>query len=174
MAAGGVTRALDWNQFEAMCGRLASQLADADIDLVVGIARGGLPFAVRLSHALGAGGFGVLYLRQTASNAAFDLDITAPVSNEGALLPEGGYKRVLIIDDIVTVGIVMKEAERLVRRQYGDDIDVVLASGYADLTQISAGPVPDLAGRLIADADIDNTTIWIEFPWELGSGTSAA
>ena len=53
-------RYVSWGEFDGICRRLARRLASFDLDLVIGIARGGLPAAVHLAHLLEARYFGTV------------------------------------------------------------------------------------------------------------------
>jgi hypoxanthine phosphoribosyltransferase len=156
-----------WADIGSVCDQLVSRLDGQPPDLVVGIAKGGLPIAVTLCHRLHAPAFGSLHLFQSATNAALDLDVSAPLKYQGAVLPDGHPRRILLVDDVVTKGFVMVEGERLLRERYGDSIEVTPVTAFSDPAGIASGPVTELSKRLVAAEEIDNTRVWIVFPWEL-------
>ena len=162
----GEVRRLDWVEFGRACDRLGLVLASRDIDIVVGVARGGLPLAVALAHKLHVRSFGVLHLSRTTSDGAFALDEAATTIDQGALLPPGRFRHVLLVEDVVANGVLVHEAERLLLARYGPDLAISVVTLFADLDGVARGPVPLLANRLLSDQTIDNRRVWITFPWE--------
>jgi hypoxanthine phosphoribosyltransferase len=159
-------RRVSWADHGAACDRLRERLAGPPPDLVVGVAKGGLPLAVALCHQLRATAFGTVHLFQSASDDAGDLDVATGLDYQGAVLPDGDYQRIVLVDDVVAKGLVVTEAERLLRVRYGPGTEIIPVAAFADPAGIAAGPVPDLGRRLIVDQEIDNTRVWIVFPWE--------
>jgi hypoxanthine phosphoribosyltransferase len=160
-------RRLTWADIGSVCDRLVTRLDGHAPDLVVGIAKGGLPIAVSLCHHLRAPAFGTLHLFQSATDDALDLDVSAPLKYQGAVMPDGHPRRILLVDDVVTKGLVMAEGERLLRQRYDDGIEVTPVTAFSDPAGIASGPVAGLGSRLVTAEEIDNTRVWIVFPWEL-------
>jgi hypoxanthine phosphoribosyltransferase len=160
-------RHVSWADIGSVCDQLVTRLDGHPPDLVVGIAKGGLPIAVTLCHRLRAPAFGSLHLFQSATDAALDLDVGAPLRYEGAVMPDGHPRRILLVDDVVTKGLVMAEGERLLRERYDDGIEVTPVTAFSDPAGIASGPMAGLGSRLVAAEEIDNSSVWIVFPWEL-------
>jgi hypoxanthine phosphoribosyltransferase len=156
-----------WADVGTICDQLVARLGAHQPDLVVGIAKGGLPIAVTLCHRLRSPAFGSMHLFQNATDAALELDVSAPLKYHGAVLPDGHPRQVLLVDDVVAQGFVMAEGEHLLRQRYGDDIEVTPVAAFSDPVGIASGPAAELGKRLVAAEEIDNTTEWIVFPWEL-------
>jgi adenine/guanine phosphoribosyltransferase-like PRPP-binding protein len=162
----GEVRRLDWAEFGRACDRLGSVFVTRGIDLVVGVVRGGLPLAVALAHRLHLRSFGVLHLSRTTSDSAFALDEATTMIHQGALLPPGPFRHVLLVEDVVANGVLVREAEHLLRARYGSDLEISVVTLFADLDRVAQGPAIDLAKRLVSDQVIDNRRVWITFPWE--------
>jgi hypoxanthine phosphoribosyltransferase len=156
-----------WADVGALCDQLVGLLRGPAPDMVVGIAKGGLPIAVALCHQLRVPAFGSLHLFQSTTDAPLDMDVRAPLKYQGAVLPAGHPRRILLVDDVVAKGLVMTEGERLLRERYGDHIEVTPVAAFADPVGIASGPAAALSKRLVAAEEIDNTSVWIVFPWEL-------
>jgi hypoxanthine phosphoribosyltransferase len=156
-----------WADIGSMCDLLVTRLNGRSPDLVVGIAKGGLPIAVTLCHRLRAPAFGSLHLFQSATDAALDLDVGSPLKYQGAVLPDGHPRHILLVDDVAAKGLVMAEGQRLLRERYGDSVEVTPVTAFSDPAGIASGPAAELGKQLVAAEEIDNTRVWIVFPWEL-------
>jgi hypoxanthine phosphoribosyltransferase len=160
-------RYVSWAEFDGICRGLARRLRSFELDLVVGIARGGLPAAVHLAHLLEAPYFGTVHATKTTSNAAFAIAPGDGVEVHGAMLPAVAARRALLVEDIVTFGDVFQRVTPLVRGRYGGAaLEVVHATLFADLEQIAAGPNPGLIESLFYGEAIDNRAVWIVPPWD--------
>jgi hypoxanthine phosphoribosyltransferase len=160
------TRSLDWTTFERLCESIARRVEDERIDLVVGVARGGLPPAVWLSHRLDTGAFGTVLARKTTSEEAFALDRESRLTMDGSVLPACAPSTILVVDDVVAYGDLFAAVEGSLRDRYGEDVCLRPAALFADRAQIGAGPYAPLLDTLVYGEDIDNTSVWIDFPWE--------
>jgi hypoxanthine phosphoribosyltransferase len=159
-------RYVSWAEFDGICRGLAKRLRSFELDLVVGIARGGLPAAVHLAHLLGAPHFGSVHATKTTSNAAFAIAAGDGVEVHGSMLPDVPARRALLVEDIVTFGDVFQHVTPLVRARYRDPLEIVHATLFADLEQIVTGPNPGLIESLFYGEAIDNRATWIVPPWD--------
>src|SRR5919202_1857014 len=160
-------RYVSWSEFDGICRGLARRLRGFDLELVVGIARGGLPAAVHLAHLLRAPYFGSVHATKTTSNAAFAIAPGDGVEVHGSMLPQVAARRALLVEDIVTFGDVFQRVTPLVRERYGGAaLEVVHATLFADLEQIATGPNPGLIESLFYGEAIDNRAVWIVPPWD--------
>ncbi|MCL9662971.1 phosphoribosyltransferase domain-containing protein [Paenibacillus hunanensis] len=159
-----------WDTFQQDTSLIIQHLNHIEWDLIVGVARGGLPLAVSLSHGLQCKKFGVVIAAKTNSEQAFDLNSTMNVIAEPALPSLDHIHNVLVVDDIVALGDGFSMVEKLLLQKYGNHISVRFTSLFADVEQIRQGPFKHLIPRLFSPNSIDNQSIWIEFPWERESG----
>src|SRR5581483_466846 len=159
-------RYVSWSEFDAICRGLARRLRGFELELVVGIARGGLPAAVHLAHLLEAPWFVSVHATKTTSNAAFAIAADDGVEVHGSMLPDVPARRALLVEDIVTFGDVFQRVTPLVRERYGSGLEVVHATLFADLEQIATGPNPGLLESLFYGEAIDNRAVWIVPPWD--------
>jgi hypoxanthine phosphoribosyltransferase len=159
-------RYLSWPEFDDLCRGLAKRLEATPFDLVVGIARGGLPGAVFLAHLLGAPPFGTIHACKTTSNEAFAMDADDEVEVRGTMLPDGSPRRALLVEDIVAIGDVFHRCAAILRERYGGRLEIVHASLFADIDQIAAGPHASLLESLFYGERVDNKRVWIVPPWD--------
>jgi hypoxanthine phosphoribosyltransferase len=159
-------RYLSWAEFDHICRGLARRLEGTSFDLVVGIARGGLPGAVFLTHLLGSPRFGSIHACKTTSNDPFAMELEGEVDVKGTMLPGGSPRRVLVVEDIVAIGDVFHRSAAILRERYGDRVEIVHASLFADIDQIAAGPHASLLESLFYGERVDNKRIWIVPPWD--------
>jgi hypoxanthine phosphoribosyltransferase len=160
-------RYLTWPEFDDICRGLARRLDDTRFDLIVGIARGGLPGAVYLAHLLGEPPFGTIHACKTTSNAAFAMTAEDEVVVRGTMLPpELAPRRALVVEDIVAIGDVFTRCDAILRERYGERLEIVHASLFADIDQIAGGPHAELLESLFYGERVDNKHVWIVPPWD--------
>jgi hypothetical protein len=87
-AAAPSIQLLDWNGFEQSRAALGSVVREEPIDLVIGLARGGLPLAVCLSHDLGCRPLGTVLVTKTHSENAFAVWDRGQVAVSEILVPK--------------------------------------------------------------------------------------
>jgi hypoxanthine phosphoribosyltransferase len=159
-------RYLSWPEFDDICRGLARRLEDTTFDLIVGIARGGLPAAVYLAHLLGEPPFGTIHACKTTSNDPFAMHAEDEVDVRGAMLPDLEPRRALLVEDIVAIGDVFHRCAEILRTRYGVALEIVHASLFADIEQIAAGPHGSLLESLFYGERVDNKRVWIVPPWD--------
>lgn len=149
-------RIVSWNEFDDLCQRLVSQLDRFHPDIVVGIARGGLPAAVRIAHLLNPRPrlFGMIAIWKYESEEI--------VESVGLPDPEESLGTAVIVDDFVIVGGTMNKAVEEVNQRYGEDMEVVTASLLVrDFSPPQDGPLC----RHVMAGEIDSG-VWVSWPWE--------
>lgn len=157
---------LSWQDFEDACSHLASQLSSSGpFDLVVGIARGGMPVAVRLSHKLNCREFGMIMVGRTASEAGFDIQDETVATPFQATASRAS--RVLIIDDVTSSGTTLGHVADRVRDRFGVGTECKFAVIYADVSAIRSAGNQHILDRMAFHRDIDNSAVWVDFPWEM-------
>lgn len=106
-------RAIDWNEFYAICKGLALAVEEFRPEVIVGIAKGGLYAATLLAHFFRVDIAPVSVTRRIDDRVVAD-DPFWRIRPDAALV---AGKRVLVVDEIAgsgkTVGLVREEMERL-------------------------------------------------------------
>jgi len=159
-------RHLSWDDFETLALSLVEQLRDKQYDLILGIARGGLPLSVYLSHKLEMRTFGTLLAKKTRSEEAFALARQDRLVISDYILPSCQPRSILVIDDVVAYGDLFSSVETLLHTHYGPELHISYATLFLDKHQVSQGPFGSILNTLYYAENIDNSRIWIVFPWE--------
>ena len=142
---------LTWELFGSAVRQLARQVVDSGFtpDLVLGIARGGLPVAGGIAYALGAKAVGTL-------NVEFYTGVDATLAEPVVLPPlldmdavTGSH--VLVVDDVADSGRTLDLVLRLVRERVADARTAVIYDKPRSVIR------PDYVWR--------RTDRWIVFPW---------
>jgi hypoxanthine phosphoribosyltransferase len=142
-------------------------------DLIVGIARGGLPIAVAVAERFQDALFSVMLKRYVDTRDVpffvFEEDShrrSRRTKQVEIALPfdDASIRSILVIDDVTTFGNSLEAAEFLLRSKFPSaQIDFYVYA--ADLPRLSASR-PDIAGRIAFSRTIDNKRQWLKFPWE--------
>jgi uncharacterized protein len=142
---------LSWDLFGSAVRQLAQQVADSGFvpDLVLGIARGGLPIAAGLAYALGAKAVGTM-------NVEFYTDVDSTLDEPVVLPPMLDMdavtgSTVLVVDDVADSGKTLDLVLRLVSERVAHARTAVLYDKPRSVIR------PDYAWR--------STDRWIVFPW---------
>jgi hypoxanthine phosphoribosyltransferase len=142
---------LTWDLFGSAVRQLAQQVVDSGFapDLVLGIARGGLPVAGGLAYALGAKAVGTM-------NVEFYTGIEATLAEPVVLPPLLDMdavtgSTVLVVDDVADSGKTLDLVLRLVRERVTDARTAVVYDKPRSVIR------PDYVWR--------STDRWIVFPW---------
>lgn len=158
---------VSWEQFNNMAQNLASKLSDRQVDLIVGVTRGGLPLAVCLSHLLKCRNFGTAAAKKTESDEKHEFDKGYELEFLGSYLPEiENVTNILVVDDIVGVGDLFALVDQHVQEKFGPQVKLHHVTLYADIENITKEN-PSLLDSLTYDVNVDNQENWIVFPWEL-------
>jgi hypoxanthine phosphoribosyltransferase len=164
----GQVRRIAWQAVHLWVRELA---ADQDQwDCIVGVSRGGLPLAVSLSYYCDGKPLEFLYRSQALSSRT-----PFYVFGEGReerldharrnfrLTTGGKYQRPLVIDDVTTFGDTLTVADELLAADGATDIRFAT---YAADPEILNRERPALAARVRYAIAIDNSRIWLSFPWQ--------
>jgi len=146
-----VREVLTWDLFGTAVRQLAQEVVDSGFvpDLVLGIARGGLPFAGGLAYALGAKAVGTLNVEfYTGVDATLDEPVVLP-----PLLDMDAVtgSTVLVVDDVADSGRTLDLVLRLVQERVTDARSAVIYHKPRSVIR------PDYVWR--------PTDRWIVFPW---------
>jgi hypoxanthine phosphoribosyltransferase len=149
-----------WDQIDSGCSRIAIALLDyTDVpNLVVGLSRGGLIPAVRISHLMSQPFAAVEYSSnagngETASGVANDLEYQVNyLTQKYCDTP----MNVVIVDDIVDTGHTMREVLRSFVSFGWNTLSAGLFVRHGSVHQ------PSVVWQTINEDDS-----WIIFPWEL-------
>lgn len=142
---------LTWERFGTAVRELAARVADSGFapDLVLGIARGGLPIAGGVAYALGAKVVGTLNVEfYTGVDARLDDPVVLPPLLD---LDAVAGARVLIVDDVADSGRTLELVLRLLSPLVAEARTAVLYDKPASIVR------PDYCWA--------RTDAWIEFPW---------
>jgi hypoxanthine phosphoribosyltransferase len=142
---------LSWELFGTAVRRLAQEVVDSGFvpDLVLGIARGGLPFAGTLAYALGAKAVGTLNVEfYTGVDATLDEPVVLPPLLDMDAVTGA---TVLVVDDVADSGRTLDLVLRLVRERGTEARAAVIYHKPRSVVR------PDYAWR--------RTDRWIVFPW---------
>ena len=164
---------VEWDELQAavdeFCARNLTQF-----DLIIGIARGGLPIAAALAHALPEARFSTMvktYVDVKQKPFFVFKDGTHLRSDrkkifESFSIPdlEKKVKHILVVDDVGTFGYTLEAAELLIRAQSADAL-IEFFVFAADLPRLAASR-PNVVERLHFHREVDNRAEWLEFPWE--------
>lgn len=164
----GQIRTIAWQAIQPWVRELA---ADQDQwDCIVGVSRGGLPLAVSLSYHCDGKPLEFLYRSQSLGSRApfyvFDEGREERLNHARQnfrLTTCGRYQRPLVIDDVTTFGDTLTVAEELLTAEGAKDIH--FATFAADLTVLNRER-PRLASRVRYGIEIDNSRVWLSFPWQ--------
>jgi hypoxanthine phosphoribosyltransferase len=142
---------LTWELFGTAVRQLAQTVADDDFvpDLVLGIARGGLPVAGGLAYALGAKAVGTLNIEfYTGVDTVLDAPVVLP-----PLLDIDAVRgsRVLVVDDVADSGRTLLLVAELIAEHVRESRIAVLYDKPRSVVR------PDYSWR--------STDRWITFPW---------
>lgn len=138
-------RYVTWGEFHAGVEAIAMAVDDSAVDVIVGVARGGLPGAVALSHRLDA-----------------SLEIIRADYYEGKEQQEelhvgdvelGEYSNVLVFDDIVDTGETMEAVRQEV---------VTSVAGIVETATLHVKPDRSMT----PDYWLEETDEWVVYPWE--------
>jgi hypothetical protein len=149
--AGSDREVLTWDLFGSAVRQLAQQVVDSGFvpDLVLGIARGGLPIAGGLAYALGAKAVGTMNVEfYTGIDTTLDEPVMLP-----PLLDMDAVtgSTVLVVDDVADSGKTLDLVLRLVRERVADARTAVIYDKPRSVIR------PDYVWR--------STDRWIVFPW---------
>lgn len=141
---------ITWDRFGLLTRTLVEQLAAEKVDVVIGIARGGLMPATFIASALRCEMFPIRLTRRmndviVHSSPACLLDVAIQVANR---------KCAVIIDDVTDTGQTLAIATQLVKRR---GVPKILTACLA--THSRANPKPDYVGI--------HTDALVVFPWDM-------
>jgi uncharacterized protein len=140
---------ITWERFALFTRTLVEQLAAENVDVVIGIARGGLMPATFIASALRCEMFPIRLTRRmndviVHSSPACLLDVAIQVANR---------KCAVVVDDVVDTGQTLAMAAQLVRRR---GVPKIISACVA--ARSWANPQPDYAGI--------QTDALVIFPWD--------
>ena len=142
---------LSWDLFGSAVRQLAQQVADSGFmpDLVLGIARGGLPIAGGLAYALDAKAVGTMNVEfYTGVDAHLDEPVVLPPLLDMDAVTGSS---VLVVDDVADSGKTLALVLEMVAERVATARTAVLYDKPRSVIR------PDYAWR--------KTDLWIEFPW---------
>ncbi len=142
---------LDWQAFGALSEKLANDLKsryEKTIDVVIGIAKGGLPISVYLANSLGAQWDSIRIKSYTADGIRGKLELLYDLHTDIK------DKTVMLVDDIVDEGKTMEFAIRYLNERYHPKKIITTSLILKPHSEFR----PDNYTQEISE--------WIVFPWE--------
>jgi len=141
---------LTWWQIDRAVFSLADELRKSFLpDVIVGIARGGLIPAVRLSHVLGD-------IEMKIIDVKFYTDIEERMEKPVVTIPLHGSlegKKVVVVDDVSDTGKTLEVV-----------VDEVKKAGAKEVKIVCLSMKPWT--KVVPDFYVFRTDKWIVFPWE--------
>ena len=147
-----IKRHIEWPEFGRLCEDLASAVKDSErkVDLVVGIARGGIPPAMVVADRLRVP---IDFINVKSYTGVQQRGRVKIIST---LFEDASNKHVLVVDDLVDQGETM------------DTILSFLADKHHPSQLITAALFMKPWSRFRPDFFVDTTEAWVVFPWEHG------
>lgn len=161
---------IGWPTVEDWLRNLAEQHR---FDAIVGVSRSGLPLAVALSSLRPESSLAILSRRGPRGekppyyNFGTNREARAEAlrsSFELTSLPDDASE-VLIVDDVATYGDTLHVAAQKVRAQL-PAVRISFACFAADEARLG-GARPEILDQLSHEIAIDNSQVWVSFPWNL-------
>lgn len=160
-------QSVDWPTLTAWIDSLASE--QGEFDSIVGVGLGGIPLAITLAYRCPLKTFAMAYKLQNVQPRVpfyvFEGDRAARFSRtcETMTLTEcSDLGHVLVIDDVVTFGDTLTAVDRLLARTAPESVQ--FACYGADIAVLSCER-PEISNRLKYAIAIDNSSVWLTFPW---------
>lgn len=143
---------LGWKEYGNMASALARSVARSGIrfDVVVGIARGGVPLAMVISDEIGAR---LEIVNVKSYNGMRGERVNPRILTTLTSSVEG--RRVLLVDDLVEEGDTMKEMASYLEKQRPGKL-------------MTAAMFRKPWSRVVPDFCVKQVDRWVVFPWELG------
>jgi uncharacterized protein len=148
---------LAWQDFMEMTLNLAESLVQGGgtPDVLIGVARGGLPLLTALASYLKVSDVGVAFVRSTETDDPFSTRLPT-VECRRLALPDGAQGRsVVIVDDIIRSGRTIRAVLDELEHEAWSTVRV--ASLYAE---------PQHSDFPLHCVRVVNRTNWIAFPWD--------
>lgn len=145
-------RVLSWDDVTSAASRVAGKVKDTgyDVDVIVGILRGGIIPAMLIADILGVDNIGVMDIK---FYQAPDVRRDRPYLKQPLVLPVHGMN-VLVVDDVSDTGLTLQVA-----------LDIV--SHHAPKSVKTATLYIKPWTRLVPDYYAELTDKWLVFPWNI-------
>jgi hypoxanthine phosphoribosyltransferase len=145
-------RHIEWLEFGRLCERLAASIKGSGkrVDLVVGIARGGIPPAMVVADRLRVP---IDFINVKSYTGVQQRGRVKIIST---LFEDASMKEVLVVDDLVDQGETMETILNFLNEKYHPS-KVMTASLFIKPWS-----------KFHPDFFVDTTDAWIVFPWEHG------
>lgn len=148
---------LSWDQYDDLVRAIVKQVRNDNFEpeLIVGIARGGLPLLTTISSCLNVREVGVIFVQKTVTDAQFADKHPSAILYGTGLPYTVACKNVLLVDDIIRSGQSLNKSLEVLNDLGAASIKV--AALYKQIT------VYDFAPYVAVDVKKDD---WIVFPWD--------
>ena len=152
---------LSWTDVDLLTRRLAESIRDDkyELEVIIGILRGGCVPAIHLSHILSVRTFIALHIQTRASDQARAKRIE-PIILRAPLLEEIRGKNILLVDEVTNTGLTLGAARAYIKSFNPAEIRTAVLV-WDTQPPIGMNEVPDIA----ADYCMEKINTWVRFPW---------
>jgi uncharacterized protein len=152
----GIIR-LSWDAFNELARASIQQVRDDNFspEIIVGIARGGLPFLTTVSSGFNVREVGVMFVQKTVSDAEFAERLPAAVLHGIGLPYPVARKNVLLVDDIIRSGQSLSVALKVLQELQAASVKVITLYKQAGMYDFNP----------YAPVEVGKDD-WIIFPWD--------
>ena len=164
-SVGGDVRAtvLGWAEFTAITDQLAHAIsADGCPDVVVGILRGGMIPAVRLSHVLGLRDVRALNVTHTTADGVNAAKTPRPLLRNSSSLGEVTGLDLLLVDDVAGTGETIAVGRSVLEAAGAGNVRIAACvlneTNWQQCGEHDPGDAPTYLGATHQG--------WVVFPWE--------
>ncbi|MEA2465104.1 MAG: Phosphoribosyl transferase domain [Acidobacteriota bacterium] len=162
---------MSWQQFDVYANRIVSTLKENEVDpqVIVAVARGGLPLATRLAVEFRCRFLGIVAIeRYPAELAAPQPEEYTPICTETYFPVLSSARCVLIVDDVSASGKSRSLAEAVVAQAYPDAApdNFWYACLLADTQRMCENLGDDAVERLAYGRQMRSQGQWVRMPWE--------
>lgn len=149
---------LDWQEIEDCCKELCKIIRSSkfEVDVIVGVQRGGCIPGVIISHLLNVEEFYTIGIRTTSSESIRAVRYDYPILRVPSTLKNVEGKNVLIIDDVTNTGNTLKYAKHEIMK-------------FRPKQCLTSALLWDGDETSLCFADIISrySPYWVVFPWEV-------
>jgi hypoxanthine phosphoribosyltransferase len=148
---------LSWDQYNDLARNLIKHINETNFrpELIIGIARGGLPLLTTIASAFSTREVGVLFIQNTVADEAFSARLPEAVCHGVGIPYQVQDRKVLLVDDIIRSGQSIKQSIKILEELGAKAIKVItLYKQKGEYPFDYYSPV-----------EVKKET-WIVFPWD--------
>lgn len=148
---------ISWDSYQNLAKKIVEQLEQENYrpDLIVGIARGGLPPMVTISSYYKIRQVGVVFMQKTATDKEFSSMLPEAICHGYGIPFDVTDKNVLVTDNIVQSGQTLRGALKLVQELGAKSVRSVSICKHKETYEFSH----------LAPMEVESDD-WVVFPWD--------